>query len=98
IFGLPALSFWQALGLLALTRILFGGLISKGHKHWRGIHHAAHRNPIREKWAKMSPEEQKEFIRRRHGFFHKHPFDESMWWGESHHPEAPSSDTPKQEE
>ena len=25
IFGLPALTFWQALGLLALCRILFGG-------------------------------------------------------------------------
>ena len=26
LFALPALTFWQALGLLALTRILFGGL------------------------------------------------------------------------
>jgi hypothetical protein len=25
LFGLPALTFWQALGLLALCRILFGG-------------------------------------------------------------------------
>ena len=26
IFGLPAISFWQALGLLGLSWILFGGL------------------------------------------------------------------------
>jgi hypothetical protein len=25
LFGLPALTFWQALGVLALSRILFGG-------------------------------------------------------------------------
>jgi hypothetical protein len=94
IFGLPTLNFWQALGLFALARILFGGL---GRRHWGGGFHAAHHNPIREKWSKMSPEEQKEFIRRRHGFFHKHHFDESRWWGENHHPEAPPSDAPKQE-
>lgn len=26
LFGLPAVTFWQALGLLALSRILFGGV------------------------------------------------------------------------
>ena len=26
IFGLPSLTFWQAVGLLALSRILFGGM------------------------------------------------------------------------
>jgi len=30
IFGLPPIRFWQALGLLALTRILFGGLGFRG--------------------------------------------------------------------
>ena len=32
LFGLPAISFWQALGLLLLSRILFGGFLGR----WRG--------------------------------------------------------------
>ena len=68
IFGLTAICFWQALGLLALCRILFGGI---GWKlRFAGMHHH-HRNPIREKWLKMTPEEQTEFLKKRrfgHGF------------------------------
>lgn len=30
LFGLSAISFWQALGLLALSRILFGGFSMRG--------------------------------------------------------------------
>ena len=30
IFGLPVITFWQALGLLALCRILFGGFGGRG--------------------------------------------------------------------
>ena len=29
-----------------------------------------HKNPIREKWMKMTPEERKEFIRNHHHFHH----------------------------
>lgn len=45
LFGLPAVTFWQALGLLALSRILFGGVrLSGGRRHgmgrgWRGRWH-----------------------------------------------------------
>ncbi len=37
IFGLQSVNFWQALGLLLLSRILFGGFRgSPGrHMHWR---------------------------------------------------------------
>ena len=38
IFGLPAISFWQALGLLVLSRILFGGFAGRfrgGGRHGR---------------------------------------------------------------
>ena len=31
LFGWPQITFWQALGLLALCRILFGGLGAGGH-------------------------------------------------------------------
>jgi len=37
IFGLPAIGFWQALGLLALSHILFkgGGTRRAARSHWR---------------------------------------------------------------
>jgi len=69
IFGLAAISFWQALGLLVLSRILFGGI---GGRPWMGMGRHKHHNHLREKWMKMTHEEQKEFIKSR-GFGH-HPF------------------------
>ena len=69
IFGIASIGFWQALGLLVLTRILFGG-VGGGHFMHKG--HGGHRNPLREKWMKMNPDERKEFFRRCHrraGFF-----------------------------
>ncbi|MDR2040324.1 MAG: hypothetical protein LBQ60_20605 [Bacteroidales bacterium] len=67
IFGLTAINFWQALGLFILARILFGGFFG-GRKMMAGgmFHH--HKNPIREKWMKMTPEQREEFIRRRREF------------------------------
>ncbi|MDR1524082.1 MAG: hypothetical protein LBS79_02345 [Tannerella sp.] len=70
IFGITAINFWQALGLLALCRILFGSfgggrMFAGGGKF--------HKNLIREKWLNMTPEERKEFIKNRHfghGFGH----------------------------
>ena len=36
IFGLHAISFWQALGLLVLSKILFGGFHGRpASTHWR---------------------------------------------------------------
>jgi hypothetical protein len=76
IFGLTEISFWQALGLLALSHILFSGGRKMPIKHGGGFGH----NPLREKWAKMTLEERKEFINKRNNFvhncggFHKHPF------------------------
>ena len=61
IFGLPAICFWQAVGLLVLCRILFGGF---GWKYHFGKKHH-HHNQIREKWLKMTPEERKEFMKHR---------------------------------
>jgi hypothetical protein len=78
VFGLATISFWQALGLLLLARLLFSG------RHWSrrrtGFH--MHHNPIREKWAKMTASEQAEFIRNRHAFFHKHSFGRGGFWDE----------------
>lgn len=56
IFAGPEITFWQALGILLLARILTGGMSWK--KGWKGGHHHPHyRNKWREKWAQMSPEE-----------------------------------------
>jgi len=49
LFGLHALSFWQALGLLLLSWILFGGM--------RGGPGAHRRRRFAERWAEMTPEE-----------------------------------------
>jgi hypothetical protein len=56
IFGLPPLGFWQAVGLLGLSWILFGG--------WRGFgHHRGHywRQRMHERWEQMTPEERENF-------------------------------------
>jgi hypothetical protein len=50
--GLHAITFVQALGLLVLSRLLFGGLRGRGGWHWR------HR--MRERWEKMTPEQREQ--------------------------------------
>lgn len=52
LFHGPELRFWQALGLLILSRILFGGFRSRGgwHGHWR-------ERMWRHHWESMTAEE-----------------------------------------
>ena len=50
LFGWRQVTFWQALGLLALCRILFGGF---GH----GGPRSGMRHRLSERWGNMSPEE-----------------------------------------
>ena len=57
IFGWHAISFWQAVGLLVLSKILFGGF---GHRfgggpgrHWK--------RRMAERWEAMTPEEREKF-------------------------------------
>lgn len=59
IFNLPQITFWQALALLVLSRILFSG----GPKHFRrgGAPWANH---FRDRWEKMSPEDREKFYQR----------------------------------
>ena len=55
LFGLSAIRFWQALGLLVLARILFGGF----HRcHGGGFHRRRH---LIERWESMTPEEREKF-------------------------------------
>ena len=53
IFGLHTISFWQALGLLVLSRILFGRLGGGGGRGGKG----------RWNWKGMTPEERQRFCR-----------------------------------
>ena len=55
IFGWRLITFWQALGLLALCRILFGGHGSRGSHRW------GPQRPGDESWRKMTPEERDKF-------------------------------------
>lgn len=62
VFGLRTITFWQALGLLLLGKLLFGGF-GGFHRHrsdWR------HR--MREKFEHMTPEE-REAMRRKVGYW-----------------------------
>ena len=55
LFGLHPLHFWQALGLLILCRLLFGGF----HRgHGRGFHRRHH---MMQRWETMTPEEREKF-------------------------------------
>ena len=55
LFGWKLVTFWQAVGLVVLSKIFFGGF--RGHPgrgtHWR------HR--MRERWEQMTPEEREKF-------------------------------------
>jgi ABC-type multidrug transport system fused ATPase/permease subunit len=71
IFALPAITYWQALGLLALSRILFGGVggvfQGLGMARARGMD-MRQQNPLRAKWMNMSAEERKAFFEKEKGF------------------------------
>jgi hypothetical protein len=50
LFGLKTITFWQALGLLVLARILFGGLGHHGNDRSKG-----------RRWQRMTPDEREKF-------------------------------------
>src|SRR5262245_42506501 len=66
LFGLPAIGFWQAIGLLVLSRILFGGFGRHGCGRSRFRRRVEERFEERmaERWERMTPEERERF---RHG-------------------------------
>ncbi len=62
IFAVRAISFWQALGLLVLSKLLFGGFrpYPRGGPRWR--------RRMMERWEQMTPEEREKFKQgMRHG-------------------------------
>jgi hypothetical protein len=55
LFGWHLITYWQAVGVLILSKILFGGF--RGHSgrrmHWRGR--------MMERWGQMTPEDREKF-------------------------------------
>jgi hypothetical protein len=58
LFGWRTITFWQGLGVLALCRILFGGL---GMRRGPG---SGFRRRLGHRWERMTPEEREKFRRR----------------------------------
>lgn len=57
VIGVKTISLWQALGILVLSKILFGGF----HGGWRGRHRNGRWIEMKEKFAAMTPEEKEKF-------------------------------------
>ncbi|OGU32737.1 MAG: hypothetical protein A2X67_05005 [Ignavibacteria bacterium GWA2_55_11] len=69
VFHAPAIAYWQAVGLLVLTHILFRGFGRWGQGH--GWHDGRWKHKLEEKLAAMTPEEREKFreeYRRRCGW------------------------------
>jgi hypothetical protein len=54
LLGWHRITFWQALGIFVLSKILFGGFRGRGH----GMHG---RRRMMERWEQMTPEEREKF-------------------------------------
>ena len=66
LFGWHLISYWQAFGLLVLSKILFGGFRGGPPRRWQW------RRRMMERWEQMTPEERENFrntIRGRCGHF-----------------------------
>ena len=71
LFGWHVITFWQALGMLALCRILFGGFGRHGSgRSWGRRHRMGDRvaerfyDRMEERWQVMTPEERERFRER----------------------------------
>ena len=69
LFGLRLITFWQAIGLLALCRILFGGfgMGGGGHRNSRRRMEGRIRERVDERCEQMTPEERERFRQGSHG-------------------------------
>ena len=55
LFGLKVIGYWQAMGLLILSKILFGGLHGPRGRSGYRLH------GMRERWKQRTPEEREKF-------------------------------------
>ena len=62
LFGFKAIGYWQAVGLMVLSRLLFGGFRAMG-----GRGRDRHGRQFVQEWGKMTPEERERFRERLRG-------------------------------
>jgi hypothetical protein len=55
LFGWHLINFWQAMGILILSKILFGGFRGRPGRRWYWRHR------MMERWEQMTPEEREKF-------------------------------------
>ena len=55
LFGLHLITYWQAVGVLILSKILFGGFRGRPRPPWHW------RQRMFERWEQMTPEEREKF-------------------------------------
>ena len=88
VVAVKAITYWQALGLLALAKILFSGFPSRrGHcgSHWKARMMERH-------WHSMDPEQREKMrqeMRQRFGDWPRPPWDEEGSKGGERPPGAP---------
>lgn len=65
IFGIIVITFWQALGLLALSKILFGGSAHRSSHSWHNREQEKlHKQQFKDRFSKMKsmPHQQEGFV------------------------------------
>lgn len=61
LFGLHTVTFWQALGLFVLGKLLLGGFHRHANGRWHGGGQRYWRREMRDRWEGMSEEERERF-------------------------------------
>ena len=63
LFGGPTISYWQGIGLILLSKALFGSWSSGGEHKYKRHHRSKHhwKSKVRENWANMTEEERAEY-------------------------------------
>lgn len=102
ILGVSVITFWQALGLLVLSRILFGGFGRGGWQRgrgWRGGHGRSEwKQKMTERWQNMTPEQREQMKQQWRNKCGDGYRGNGGWgrgrWGRGSQPEPPNSGEP----
>ena len=84
LLDVPRVTFWQALGLLTLSRILFGGMGGRGGGPRWG--RSRMRERLIERWEKMTPEEREQARRHWRRRWERCPSEEGAEKRDDHSP------------
>lgn len=88
IVGVSAITFWQALGLLVLSRILFGGVGWRGRG---GYGRPAWKQKMTERWQNMTPEQRE---RMKQQWRERCENRQPSRWGRGPQPGSPGANEP----